>query len=147
MSSRAGTRPPGGYVRAAVGSALGVVVLGVGAAFLVEPTFGGASPGQILSFDHSAQLELGGVLIYFVLALAVLVGGPLGVWLGLRAGRCPRAGWTAVLTGLFSLGAASFVLSLVPSAPGDPVLEPYGVVLGASLSGLLSRALVLLRVP
>ncbi|CAN5255048.1 hypothetical protein BH20ACT22_BH20ACT22_18770 [soil metagenome] len=142
MNSRAG-RAPGGYGRAATGAALGVAGLGLLAAFLADPVFG-TSPALVLSFDHDGQLELGGVVIFFVVAVAVLLGGPFGAWVALRAGRCTRAGSTAVLTGLLSLGAASFVLSLVPSAPGDPVLEPYGIVVGALLSGLLSRTVVLL---
>ncbi|MDQ3767696.1 MAG: hypothetical protein M3346_10170 [Actinomycetota bacterium] len=143
MDSRSGGRQSPGYLRSFVGTGLGVVALGVSAAFLVEPTIGGASPAQILSFDHSGQLELEGLLIYFILALAILLGGPLGAWLALRAGHCPRAGWTAVLEGALSVGTTFLVLNLLPSAPGDPDLEPYAVVLGASLSGLLSRALVL----
>ncbi len=84
------------------------------------------------------------MVIFFVVAVAVLLGGPFGAWLALRAGRCARADWTAVLTGLLSVGATSVVLSLVPSSPGDPVLEPYGLVVGGFTSGLLSRILVLL---
>lgn len=138
-----GGRASAGYLRAAVGAALGVAAVGVGAAFLIEFTIGDASAGQILSFDHAGQLELAGILIYFVLALAVLLGGPLGVWLALRAGHCRRAGWTAAGVGILSLGTTFIVLNLVPSAPGDPVLEPYAIVLGAFLCGLLCRALVL----
>ncbi len=142
MGSRAG-RSPAGHLRAATGAALGVAGVGLAAAFLAEPIFG-TSPALVLSFDHSGQLELGGVVIFFVVAVAVLLGGPFGAWLALRAGRCARAGWTAVLTGLLSVGATSVVLSLVPSSPGDPVLEPYGLVVGGFTSGLLSRILVLL---
>ncbi|MBA3350014.1 MAG: hypothetical protein H0T12_05615 [Actinobacteria bacterium] len=142
MSSRTDGPPPAGYLRAAVGAALGVAAVGVGAAFGVEFTFDDASAGQILSFDHAGQLELAGLFIFYVLALAVLLGGPLGAWLALRAGHCSRAGWTAVLSGPMSLGATLFVLNLVPSARGDPALEPYAIVLGAFLSGLLSRAVV-----
>lgn len=134
---------PAGYLRAAAGAALGVAGVGVVAAFLVEPTIGGASAAQILSFDHGGELELEGLLIYFVLALAVLLGAPLGVWVALRAGHCTRAAWTAVGAGILALGATMLVLQMVPSEPDDPVLEPYVVVLVASLCGLLSRALVL----
>lgn len=134
----------GGYVRAALGATVGVVALGLLAAFLVEPTVGGATPKQLLSFDHDGILELDALLIYLVVAVAIVIGAPLGCWLALRAGREPRAGVTALLLPILLWGVTIVVLRVVPSAPGDPVIEPYAITLGAFLSGLLARAFVLL---
>jgi hypothetical protein len=150
--NQAGTlRPPRGYLRAALGSFAGVVSVGVAAAFLVEPTIAGAAPAQILSFDHAGQLELEALIIYVVVALAVLLGAPLACWLFLRSGRCRLAGITALWLAPVLSALVFAVLRVVPSAPHDPVVEPYAVAVGAFASdaevhdGVIDKGLELVR--
>lgn len=108
-------------------------------AFLVhlsgEPTF-----SETLGFDHGGQLELGGLFIIYNIALALIIGAPLGAWLALRNRGYERPRWPTVIAVLILAPVVGmFAVGKVPSSPGDPVLEPYVLLASAFLAGLIGR--------
>lgn len=135
-----GPPEPRGYLAAGLGSALGMLVVFILATMLVhltgEPTF-----SETLGFDHDGQLELSAMFIFLVVVVALVVGSPLGVWSALILWNHPRKGATAVAVAVLAPIIGLVGMARVPSAPGDPVLEPYVLLVSAFVAGLIARLL------
>jgi MFS family permease len=101
-----------------------------------EPTF-----SETLGFDHDGQLELGAILVFLVVVVALVVGSPLGAWFALIRGDHHRRGPTVIAVAFLAPIIGLFGIGQVPSAPGDPVLEPYMLLASAFVAGLLGRLL------
>jgi len=112
-------------------------IIGAGLVHLTgEPTF-----SETLGFDHDGRLDLSAIFIFIVVAVALVVGSPLGAWFALIRGDHRRKGPTvAAVAGLAPI-IGFFGMGQVPSAPGDVVLEPYVLVASAFVAGLIARIL------
>ncbi|MCA1708204.1 MAG: hypothetical protein LC808_34975 [Actinobacteria bacterium] len=138
MNETAASGGPGGFLVAAIGSMLGMgavfIIAGLAIHLTREPTF-----PETLSFDHDGQLELGGIFIFLVVIVALVLGAPFGTWFALKLGDHDRRWATVIAVAILAPIIGLVGLGRVPSAPGDPVLEPY-VLLGSTfVVGMVGR--------
>ena len=131
------------------GSARRVLAAGLGAlagGFLVYVSLAGMGGGvdweDRLTMDQSGELELEGVGLLLGMVAAVVVGIPVGTYLGLRWTGAQKRVITAVAVGAIGALVTIAVLWSVPSAPDDPVLLPYAVFGSWFLIGAATRAVI-----
>jgi hypothetical protein len=101
------------------------------AGFLVYVALAGIGGGvdweDRLTFDQSGELELEGLGIALGLAVAIVIGVPLGAYIALRWARAPAAGRTAWAVIIPTAAVTALAVRIAPTGPADPVLLPYAV--------------------
>lgn len=128
---------------ACLGAVLGLAVVVV-LTILFFQWAGGITPYDIVTLDQQGQLELGGLAIFYMLVVAVVIGAPLGCWLMLRRIRAVGVGATALLTIPWFWPSWTLGLRGIRSGPNDPVILPYAFVGAIVLGAALARVTALL---
>ena len=132
----------GGGARRVLAAGLGAFIGG----FLVYVAPAGMGGGvdweDRLTFDQSGELELEGVGLLLGMVAAVLIGLPVGTYLGLRWTGAQKRVITAVAVATVGVLMTIAVLWAVPGGPDDPVLLPYAVFGSWFLIGAATRAVI-----
>ena len=132
----------GGRKRRVLAAGLGALIGG----FLVYVALAGMGGGvdweDRLTMDQSGELELEGIGLLLGIVAAVVVGIPVGAYLGLRWTGAQKRAITAVAVGAIGALVTTAVLWAVPSGPDDPVLLPYAVFGSWFLIGAATRAVI-----
>ncbi|MBA2724550.1 MAG: hypothetical protein H0U53_01055 [Actinobacteria bacterium] len=131
-------------------AALGGVLAGLLIFVSISTVVGGLDPKTVLTFDQDGSLErqkdgapeeifIRQFVMFIALVLAVVIGVPLGAFIGVKRVRARKPLWTALLTAV--IGSAGTVLALrgVPFEPSDHLLLPYVIFGTWFLAPFLSR--------
>ncbi|CAN5237943.1 hypothetical protein BH20ACT9_BH20ACT9_07460 [soil metagenome] len=88
-------------------------------------------------------MELGGILLFPYVGVVLLLGGPVGCWLALRLQQASGRLVTSLVLAMMSLASFLVLSRVVGSAPDDPVVLPYALVIAVGASAGVARAVVL----